>query len=224
MGTDLELLERWRDGDKDAGGELLARHLNMLRVFFIRRLWDSQVEDHIQEVFTRMVEGLERFEGRCSVRTYLIRIAQNRVREVLRDRYRANGPIEVFRESIFEVSGQGFSSMLAGDERAQLLLDAMQHVTMEQQDLLGLYYFHEFKLRELANLYKLPLGTVKSRMEAARIRLLREFVELLGEDVEDWTQEMLERGLERLRDEVLRGRKRKRKRDEGPDSDSESAN
>ena len=200
---------------------MLARHFNMLRVFFLVRLPDSQIEDLIQEVFRRMTEGLDRFEGRCSVRTYLIRIAQNLVRETLRARYRAGGKIEEFSESMFVVSGRGFSSLCIQEEDRQRLLDAMQRVTMAQQDLLELHYFHGFKLRELAELHELPLGTVKSRMDAARRELRREF-DLLGDSAKDWTEEGLDRDLERLRDEVLQAKVRKR--DEGPDSDSDSTN
>ncbi len=207
---DLELLKRWRAGDNDAGSRLLARHFNLLRVYFLKRVPERQIEDLIQEVFLRMVEALDRFEGRCSVRTFLVRIAQNVVRETLRELHRPNGSFDPFTESLYAISGHGQASILADEESQQLLLDAMQRVTVEHHDLLDLHYFHGLTLRELAQVGEIPVGTAKSRLEAARRSLLREFMDLLGPDAREWTEEALDRGLTRVREVMLRGRARER--------------
>ncbi|WP_106094607.1 RNA polymerase sigma factor [Enhygromyxa salina] len=205
---DLELLQRWRDGDKPAGGELLARHFNLLRVYFLKRVPERPTEDLIQEVFVRMVEALDRFEGRCSVRTFLIRIAQNVYRETLRELHRPDGQFDPLSESLFAISGRRQSSIVAQDQAQQLLLDAMQHIPSDQHDMLDLYYFHGFTLREIAELQEIPEGTAKSRIDAARRSLLREFMSLLGSDAEVWTDDALDRGLTRVRDVVIRGQPR----------------
>lgn len=205
---DLELLTRWRAGDNDAGSELLARHFNLLRVYFLGRVPQRQIEDLIQEVFLRMVEALGRFEGRCSVRTFLIRIAQNVVRETLRELHRPNGSFDPFTESLFAISGRAQASILADEESQQLLLDAMQRVSSDHHDLLDLHYFHGLTVRELAEVSEVPVGTAKSRLEAARRSLLREFMTLLGPDAPEWTDDALERGLTRVREVMLRGRAR----------------
>src|SRR5690349_6449837 len=85
MDPDLELLKRWRDGVRAAGDELLARYFNMWRVYFVARVPERQTEDLIQEVFLRMVEAHDRFEGRSSVRTFLTSIARNVFNETVRE-------------------------------------------------------------------------------------------------------------------------------------------
>lgn len=206
---DFELLERWRDGDQGAGSELLARYFNLLRVYFLSRVPEREVEDLIQEVFLRMVEALDRFEGRCSVKTFLIRIARNVVRETLRALYRPDGRVDPFDESLHAMSGRTLSAVYAKEEALQLLLDAMQYITTGQYDIIELHYFHEFTYSEIADALELPLGTVKSRMGAARRKLLEEFMVLLGPEAEAWTEDALEDSLKKVRDAVLRGKARK---------------
>lgn len=203
--TDFRLLERWREGDGEAGSELLARHFNTLRVYFLARVPHRQIEDLIQEVFLRMVEALERFEGRSSVRTYLLRIARNVVLET----YRAKGNFDEFHDSQYALGGRNFASLcVENDERLQLLLDAMQQIPLRQQDLLECHYFHGLSMAELAELFELKVGTVKSRMSSARRALLQAFVALLGEDSSDWSDAILEERLERAREAVLKGKRR----------------
>jgi RNA polymerase sigma-70 factor (ECF subfamily) len=206
MDSDLQLLERWRAGDPQAGGELLARYFNMLRVYFVARVPERQTEDLIQEVLLRMVEALDRFEGRCTVRTFLAGIARNVFHETVRELYRPDGRFDPLNESLYAVAGRSHSSLLAKEQALQLLLDAMQRVTCEQQDTLELHYFHGFTVKELAEFEGIPLGTANGRLQAARRALLREFMALLGPDAEVWSEEALDRDLKRARDNVLRKR------------------
>lgn len=203
MDPDLELLQRWRAGDRVAGGELLARHFNMLRVYFLSRVPERSTEDLIQEVFARMTEARDRFEGRCSFRTYITSIARHVVHETVRELYRPDGRLDPLSESMFVVSGRSHSSLLAHEQALQLLLDAMQRVTVQQQDMLELYYFHDYTVRELAELDDVPYGTANGRLQAARRALLSEFLTLLGPEAAAWTEEALDRGLTRVRDVVL---------------------
>jgi RNA polymerase sigma-70 factor (ECF subfamily) len=207
MDSDLQLLERWRTGDRKAGNELLARHFNMLRVYFFARVPERQTEDLIQEVFLRMVEALDRFEKRCSFRTFLTGIARNVFHETVRELYRPDGRFDPLEESLYAVSGRSHSSLLASEQAMQLLLDAMQRVPCQQQDTLELHYFHGFTVRELAELEGIPVGTANGRLQAARRALLREFMILLGPDAAVWTEDALDRGLDSVREAVLRKRK-----------------
>jgi RNA polymerase sigma-70 factor (ECF subfamily) len=211
MDPDLELLERWRAGDREAGGDLLARYFNMLRVYFITRVPERSTEDLIQEVFARMIEARDRFETRCSVRTFLTSIARHVFHETVRELYRPDGRFDPLEESMLAVSGRTQSSLLAHEQELQLLLDALQRVTIRQHEMLELHYFHGYTVRDLAEVENIPAGTANGRLQAARRALLREFVTLLGPDATEWTEDAIDRGLVRVRDIVLQ---RRRNRDE----------
>jgi RNA polymerase sigma-70 factor (ECF subfamily) len=79
MASDQELVDRLRAGDEDAFAELVRRyHRLMLRVArgYVRT--DAVAEEVVQESWLAVLRGIERFEGRSSFKTWLLRIVANR--------------------------------------------------------------------------------------------------------------------------------------------------
>jgi RNA polymerase sigma-70 factor (ECF subfamily) len=79
--TDAELLGRLRDGDEDAFVTLVGRYQQpMLR--FARTMVPSHAvaEEAVQDTWMGVVRGIDQFEGRSSLRTWLFRILVNRAR------------------------------------------------------------------------------------------------------------------------------------------------
>jgi RNA polymerase sigma-70 factor (TIGR02960 family) len=80
-----ELLERARAGDRDAFTALVEPHRVELQVHCYRMLGSLQdAEDALQDTLLAAWLGLDGFEGRSSVRTWLYRIATNRCLNLLR--------------------------------------------------------------------------------------------------------------------------------------------
>lgn len=80
-----QLLQQARSGDRDAFDALTEPHRNELQVHCYRMLGSLQdAEDALQETLLAAWLGLEGFEGRSSVRTWLYRIATNRCLNILR--------------------------------------------------------------------------------------------------------------------------------------------
>jgi RNA polymerase sigma-70 factor, ECF subfamily len=78
---DRALLKRLRAGDESAFEELVARHDGALRRVartFVRT--DSAADDVVQETWLGVVRGLDSFEGRSSLRTWIFRILVNTAR------------------------------------------------------------------------------------------------------------------------------------------------
>jgi RNA polymerase sigma-70 factor (TIGR02960 family) len=83
MTTDLII--RARAGDGDAFRELAEPHRRELQVHCYRMLGSLQdAEDALQDTLLAAWQGLGRFEGRASIRTWLYRIATNRCLNALR--------------------------------------------------------------------------------------------------------------------------------------------
>ncbi|NVB43003.1 sigma-70 family RNA polymerase sigma factor [Pseudenhygromyxa sp. WMMC2535] len=210
---DLTLLAKWREGDRDAGGKLLARYFKNLRTYFIQRIPEEDPEDLIQDTFRRMIEARDRFEGRSSFKTYLFNIAKNVYRETLRSKYRHGGAFDPVRESTAEATGRSQSSIVAEAERTQLMLDSLRALPAEQQDLLELFHFYECTINEIAELFEIAVGTAKSRLRAARERLAKIVIERFASDATHSDDSILE-DLGKARDAIWRGQLRKLAGDE----------
>lgn len=80
-----QTLTRARAGDQDAFRELTVPYQRELQLHIYRILGSVQdAEDVLQETLLAAWRGLEEFEGRASVRTWLYRIATNRSLDALR--------------------------------------------------------------------------------------------------------------------------------------------
>jgi RNA polymerase sigma-70 factor (ECF subfamily) len=75
------LVERLRDGDEAAFAELIDRYgAAMLRVARMHVRDRAVAEEVVQETWLAVFKGIERFEGRSSLRTWLFRILTNRAK------------------------------------------------------------------------------------------------------------------------------------------------
>ncbi|MEX1364513.1 MAG: sigma-70 family RNA polymerase sigma factor, partial [Nannocystaceae bacterium] len=93
--TDRALLEQWRAGDAGAGNTLFERHFDTIARFVKNKVsHQGELEDLVQQVFLRCVEGRDRFEGRSSFRTYLFAVAHNTLLEHFRRRRRAGAQVD----------------------------------------------------------------------------------------------------------------------------------
>jgi RNA polymerase sigma-70 factor (TIGR02960 family) len=92
---------RARAGDEDAFRELTEPHRRELQLHCYRILGSMQdAEDLVQETLLAAWRGLEAFEGRSSVRTWLYRIATNRCLNALRARSRRPKEVQAMSDAL----------------------------------------------------------------------------------------------------------------------------
>jgi RNA polymerase sigma-70 factor (ECF subfamily) len=90
----MTLLERAKDGDEYAFGELVEPYRGELRAHCYRMLGSVQdAEDAVQNALLRAWRGLAGFEGRSSVRSWLYSIATNTALDVTRHSSRRELPV-----------------------------------------------------------------------------------------------------------------------------------
>jgi RNA polymerase sigma-70 factor (ECF subfamily) len=78
---ELRLLERLRQGDEAAFAEVVDRHHNALLRLAMAYVSDHSVaEEVVQETWIGVMEGLGRFEGRSSLKTWIFRILTNKAK------------------------------------------------------------------------------------------------------------------------------------------------
>ena len=167
MEDDLELLEAWRRGEREAGAALLDRHFEALDLFFASKV-DADVDDLIQRVFLVAVEARDRFRRESKFRTFLFGVARN----VLLQHYQRRRNAERREVDLGTMSavdlGSSPSSGVARREEEGILLRALRHIPVDLQLVIELHYWEGMGAAELATVLDIPVGTAKSRLRRAR--------------------------------------------------------
>jgi RNA polymerase sigma factor (sigma-70 family) len=164
MMDDVELLERWRAGDAEAGNELFSRHFHaVLRVF---RYKVQHADDLVQRTFLACIEHREAISDGRKLRAYLLRIAKNQLYAHLRSRA-GRGDLDTGVTSLQELGGS--PSAVVGEQREHArLLAALQQIPLDYQIALELFYWEDMKGDELAEVLGIPVGTVRSRLRLGK--------------------------------------------------------
>jgi len=161
--TDPTLLEKLRRKDAEALDAWVAAHIDDL-FRFLRQLTRQKetAEDLTQQTFLRAIQGLDRFEGGCAMRTWLHRIAY---REYLnwRKRQRFLSPLTPWLNA-----GQRDIEAI---EEADLLLRALDTLPSAYRETFLMYEVQDLSIEEIATVTGSPVGTVKSRLHHARQKL-----------------------------------------------------
>jgi RNA polymerase sigma factor (sigma-70 family) len=179
--SDEELLQQWRDGDQAAGNELLRRHFRAVRRFFANKVPAEDVEDLVQRTFVGCVEARERLRGEAGLRSFLFGVARRQLYKFLRERATLARRVDVdFGVSSVRDLGHTPSSMMAKQQDHEILLQAMQRLSVEQQTLLELYYWEQLPGPEIAEVLDVAPATVRTRLFRGRQALEQAFHELAG--------------------------------------------
>jgi len=191
--ADVELVLRMQSGDERALGAFYDRWYPAVSALAARMLKSADdVEDVVEETFWQAWRQASRFAAeRGSVATWLLTIARSRALDRLRATRRLRE--ETLEDERGDVRGGETSGaeLVAApndpsrdvelDERRTLVLAALGELPREQREALELGYFGGLSQSEIAERTGQPLGTIKTRMRLAMMKL-RERLSILRDD------------------------------------------
>ncbi len=169
---DPEIMRRLAAGDSGALGELYDRHCHSVRRFLAQVTANAEdVDDLTHAAFLAAAEIAGRYDGRPSCRPWLIGIAA----QMLRRRKRMFGRFRAFLSSLGGAQTPSADPARGFQERtdigrALLAISEPKRVTFLMAEVEGL------TCPEIAAALKIPIGTVWTRLHAAR-RELRQALE-----------------------------------------------
>ena len=142
---------------------------------------DSQLEDALQDVFIVVQRRLPEFDGRAAVRTWLYAIALRVARKYRERARREPASLEAVREVEPEPSTQDAS----GDhevesDRLVLARRALSALDDDKREIFVLARVEQMSAPEIANVLRIPLNTVYSRLRSARLAFEAEIARLRG--------------------------------------------
>jgi RNA polymerase sigma-70 factor, ECF subfamily len=165
--SDAELVRLIARGDKRAMHVLFGRHRLCVYRFALRLVRDKEAaEDLVSEVFLRVWQQAERFEGRCRVSTWVLAITRNLSLSMLRGR-----PMEALEEGEAEAIPDDRDDPETAVEKKQqeaILAHCLMKLSRSHREVIDLVYYHERSIDEVAAIMGVPRSTVKTRMFYAR--------------------------------------------------------
>jgi RNA polymerase sigma-70 factor, ECF subfamily len=185
---DAALLARMSRGDERALASFYDRWEGAVRAMVMRVVHEpAEADDVVEEVFWQAWRQAGRFEAaRASGGTWLLTIARSRALDRLRSlrRSREDAGLDALLESgseaeIHEIPDPLEATMLA--ERARVVRESLATLPAEQRAALEMAYLQGLSQSEIAERTREPLGTIKTRMRLAMIKL-REKLGVLREE------------------------------------------
>jgi RNA polymerase sigma-70 factor (ECF subfamily) len=164
---DLALLSRIATGDQEAIEELYRRHSRVL-LGQLQLMVDQPAlaEEVLQDTMLAVWKGARTFRGGSRVRTWLLGIARRQAR----DRMRRRRPTPMADSDLAQrpSPNPGPEAMAVERSEARRMVAALSTLTPAHREVLGLVFGADLSLAEVARVLAVPLGTVKSRLHAAR--------------------------------------------------------
>ena len=177
------LIERSQHGDFGAFDQLVLRHQNEVYAVSVRMLGDpEEAKDVAQDVFVRAYQSIGTFRGESALSTWLVSITMNLCRNRRRWWARRRGIIVASLDDPVE-TGEGTmgeqipdpSSSPAEDaerrEQRQRLAQTLQLLEEPYRSVIVLRDIQGYSYEEIAQMVGCRVGTVKSRINRARLQL-----------------------------------------------------
>jgi RNA polymerase sigma-70 factor (ECF subfamily) len=175
---DNELVAAATRGDSSAFHALVDRHgphLFRLASLLSRGVMDA--EDIVQETLVGAFNGLAKFDGRSSVKTWLSRILTRQAARAWHKskRSRMSASLDEATEAVGGDPKLSVSSTATAVDRRIDIAAILQTLSEEHREILILREMQGLSYGEIAEALKIPQGTVESRLHRARAEVRRRF-------------------------------------------------
>lgn len=183
--SDEELIERFQGGDVYAFEMIVNRYKDPLLNFVYHFLGDRiDAEDVVQETFLRVYRNKHLYRNIAKFSTWIYTIAGNLAKTELRRRK---------RRRLFSISQMGFDNkdfdvpdplrtadvVVDGDMKEAFIRKEIDALPVKFKEVVVLRDIDEFSYEEISDILKIPIGTVKSRVNRGRLRLQKRLGDLL---------------------------------------------
>lgn len=188
------LLEKARKGDVDAFGMLIKEHEKKafnIAYRFLKNPEDAQ--DITQEAFLRAFRSIKKFKGNSSFSTWLYRIINNTCIDFIRAK---QNKVSDSIDKTINYDGEELELQIPSDkndpveltetsEISALMKSVLAELPDDQKMAIVLRDIQGFSYQEIAEITGVGMGTVKSRINRARLAL-KELIQQRGELFNDY--------------------------------------
>lgn len=151
-----------RDGDQDAFIRLIQTYeTSLYRVAKGILKEDSICADAIQEAILKSYKSISKLKNPKYFKTWITRILINECNDILKKKHK-----DLSHENI-----ESLQDMEADVKENCDLTEAISELDEKHRAVVTLFYYEEFSIKEISQILKISEGTVKSRLNRARLKL-----------------------------------------------------
>ena len=181
---DFEIIQMTLSEATEAFGELVEKYQGRLYNSIVQVFGQRDAEDITQDAFVKAFQNLASFRGTSSFYTWLYRIAFNSAVSHFR-KQPSTKSIEELQEAIgdhlADDSARPDESM-EKKERNKQIQRALELLREEHRTILILREVEKMSYEMMANLFQVPVGTIRSRLHRARMCLREVSSQWFGAD------------------------------------------
>ncbi|MBL7136396.1 MAG: sigma-70 family RNA polymerase sigma factor [Candidatus Marinimicrobia bacterium] len=182
--TDEELIRRFQAGDEAAFEEIVYRYSDRLMNFAYRFVLNrEESEDIVQDTFLKVYQNRHAYREIAKFSTWIYTITGNLAKTVLRKRrnrklffFSRLGPED--KDMDFPSKDRKPENKIEGQFDERIIQRAIKKLPEHFRTAIILRDIQELSYEEISNIINAPLGTVKSRINRARLRLQEELKHL----------------------------------------------
>jgi len=182
--SDEELISRFQQGDEYAYKELVIRYRNKLMTFIYRFLNNYELtEDIVQDTFLKLYTHKHYYRSIAKFSTWIYTIAGNLAKTELRKKKRRK--VTNFsqlgaedRDIEIPAVQAEVDNELQNKYAENKIQEAIQKLPVHFRTVIILRDIQELSYEEVSSIVDVPLGTVKSRINRARLQLQKDLKEL----------------------------------------------
>jgi RNA polymerase sigma-70 factor (ECF subfamily) len=174
--SDKELILRFQKGDELAYVELVNRYRDRLMNFVYRYVGTrEEAEDIVQDTFVKLFQKKDYYRPISEFSTWIFTIASNLAKTELRKRKRRKVSYLSqigMEEKDFDIPVEDTTDEeMVGEFTESQIQNAIQSLQLHFRTALILRDIEELSYEEISKILDVPLGTIKSRINRARLQL-----------------------------------------------------
>jgi RNA polymerase sigma factor (sigma-70 family) len=185
--SDIELVKQALKGNDSAYTELMNRYKKKVEIIVSRLVKkEFDVEDLVQEIFTKAFTSLSTFKSEFSFSTWLYKIATNHCIDHIRKRkistYSLDEELELEEDTVHREIPDWSKTPdyeLLRKEKNEIIHQAINSLPEHYRKVIILRHFEDKSYEEIAKELKLPIGTVKVHLFRARELLYKKLKDKL---------------------------------------------
>ncbi|HTS00353.1 MAG TPA: sigma-70 family RNA polymerase sigma factor [Bacteroidota bacterium] len=184
--NDTPVVEAVRGGSVRSFSIIVDRHRDRAMTLAVRLLGErAEAEEAVQDAFLKAFRAIAGFRGDARFSTWFYRIVYNTCMTRLRGSARpATEDLPDDGASAVALRDEpGIQERLESEEVRRVLMDEMAQLPSGYCAALTLLYVQELKYNEIAEILRLPLGTVKTNIFRGRELLRMRVLQRIGEEV-----------------------------------------